>query len=106
MQFLSPRKASITQVCQWVLKAWDSILKEVIVKSSKKTGISNALDRADDDAIYESDGKSQLVMTFWISLEKLLLMRVRRTSQTKMMLLTFIWRTVMTSLLGFTINKA
>ena len=49
--------------------------------------------------------ESQLI-TFWISLEKLLLMRVRRSSQTKMMLLKLIWRTLVTSLLGFTINKA
>lgn len=48
------RKAS-AHVCQWILKARDSIKKVVIVKSFKKTGISNALDGADDDAIYESD---------------------------------------------------
>ena len=49
------RRPTIKQVCQWVLNAWDGIKQEVIKKSFKKTGISNALDGTEDDDLYNND---------------------------------------------------
>jgi hypothetical protein len=50
------KKPSVPLVCNWVIKAWNGVKKEVIIKSFKKCGISNALDGTEDDAIYtESD---------------------------------------------------
>ena len=45
-------EASITQVCDWILRLWNSVKKEVVVKSFKRCGISNAMDGTEDDDIY------------------------------------------------------
>ncbi|CAB4445921.1 unnamed protein product [Rhizophagus irregularis] len=47
------RRAKISDVCEWVKRAWESISDDIIVYSFKKCGISNALDGSEDDAIYE-----------------------------------------------------
>jgi hypothetical protein len=40
-------------MCLWILRAWDCISYEVIVKSLKKAGISNALDGTEDDVMWQ-----------------------------------------------------
>ncbi|KAH9519934.1 hypothetical protein Btru_071295 [Bulinus truncatus] len=40
---------------KWVKDAWDLIPSEMIKKSFIKSGISNAMDGTEDDAIYEDD---------------------------------------------------
>jgi len=40
-------------MCSWILRAWDCISSDVIVKSLKKAGISNALDGTEDDVIWQ-----------------------------------------------------
>ena len=50
-----PQKPDITLVCRWVKDAWDAIPADMIAKSFRKCGISNALDGSEDDAIYDND---------------------------------------------------
>ncbi|CAL4062438.1 unnamed protein product, partial [Meganyctiphanes norvegica] len=49
------KRPTIAQVCQWVKKSWDQVKEEIIIKSFKKCGISNALDGTEDDAIFEDN---------------------------------------------------
>ena len=43
------KKPDYSIICKWVLEAWAEIPKEMIVKSFKKCGISNAMDGSEDD---------------------------------------------------------
>lgn len=54
------KKASITQVCDWILRSWNGVKKEVVVKSFKKCGISNAMDGTEDDEIYQDEESDSL----------------------------------------------
>jgi hypothetical protein len=47
------RHARISDVCEWVKRAWENISNNIVIYSFKKCGISNALDGSEDDAIYE-----------------------------------------------------
>lgn len=49
------RRPSIDMLCRWILEAWSVIPCELIVRSFKKTGISNSLDGTEDDAIWDDD---------------------------------------------------
>ncbi|CAG8749224.1 23546_t:CDS:2 [Dentiscutata erythropus] len=49
------KRPSYSLICQWILKAWDDISAEMIIKSFKKCGISNELDETEDDLLYDSD---------------------------------------------------
>lgn len=49
------KKASIAQVCDWTLRSWSHVKKEVVVKSFKKCSISNAMDGTEDDEIYQEE---------------------------------------------------
>ena len=49
------KEASITQVCDWILRLLNSVKKEVVVKSFKKCGISNAMDGTEDNEIYPDE---------------------------------------------------
>ena len=49
------RAASLTTVCEWVVKSWDNISIELVQKSFKKCGISNAMDGAEDDLLWLDD---------------------------------------------------
>ena len=42
-------------VLQWINKAWQEIPTEMVVKSFKSCGISNALEGTEDDAVYEEE---------------------------------------------------
>ena len=37
------KKVSIAQVCDWILRSWNGVKKEVVVKSFKKCGVTNAM---------------------------------------------------------------
>lgn len=52
------KRPTITQVCEWVKTSWDSVKDEIVVRSFKKCGISNALDGTEDDMLYENTGSS------------------------------------------------
>ena len=39
--------------------AWKAILESIIVRSFKKCCISNALDRSEDDILWEDDGEAK-----------------------------------------------
>ena len=52
------RKPTLGEVCSWVIKTWDGVKPEVIIKSFKKCGISNAMDGKEDDAIFELSDSS------------------------------------------------
>ena len=52
------KKASIAQVYDWILRLWNDVKKEVVVKQFKKCCINNAVGGTEDDAVYwdeESD---------------------------------------------------
>lgn len=49
------KRPSIAQVCEWVLKSWNAISTEIVEKSCKKCGISNAMDGTEDHLLYMSD---------------------------------------------------
>jgi len=42
-----------------VLVAWKAILDSIIIRSFKKCGISNALDRSKDDILWEDNGEDK-----------------------------------------------
>jgi hypothetical protein len=46
------RRPSLELLCDWILRAWNMISPDITVKSFLKTGISNAQDRSEDDAIW------------------------------------------------------
>ena len=50
------RAPSKELVLQWVNKAWQEIPAELVIRSFKSCGISNALDGTEDDAVYEESG--------------------------------------------------
>jgi hypothetical protein len=47
------KAATLETMCSWILRVWDCILSDVIVKMLKKAGISNALDGTEDDVIWQ-----------------------------------------------------
>jgi hypothetical protein len=49
------RRPSISQVCEWVKKSWETVKTETVVKSFKKCGISNRLDGTEDDILFEEN---------------------------------------------------
>ena len=51
------KKPQYNLICKWILKVWKDIPSEMIIKSFKKCGISNALDGTEDDLLYSSDAE-------------------------------------------------
>ena len=49
------RRPSIELMCSWIVRAWDKVDQRVIVTSFLKTGISNALDGSEDDALWQAE---------------------------------------------------
>ena len=52
------RAASLVTVCQWVKESWQELSKEMVERSFKKCGISNALDGTEDDLVWEEEEDS------------------------------------------------
>ena len=48
----------LSYIMFWVKDAWDSINKDIIIKSFKRCGISNNLDGTEDDALFEENSES------------------------------------------------
>ena len=55
------RAASLVTVCQWVKESWQELSKEMVERSFKKCGISNALDGTEDDLVWEEEADSSQV---------------------------------------------
>jgi hypothetical protein len=51
------KRAMLTEMCQWIPKAWQSISQDMIVKSFKVTSISNKLDGSEDDFLWHRSDK-------------------------------------------------
>lgn len=51
------KRPSVELVCSWVLEAWRSLPDDLIAKSFKKTGISNAMDGSEDDQLWECNSE-------------------------------------------------
>ena len=49
------RRPSIELMYSWIVRAWDMVDQRVIVTSFLKTGISNALDGGEDDALWQTE---------------------------------------------------
>lgn len=47
------KRASLVDVCNWILEAWGSIPFKIMEKSFKVKGISNKLDGTKDDLIWD-----------------------------------------------------
>ena len=56
----SMRAASLDVLCEMVIKSWDKVKTESVVKSFKKCGISNAMDGTEDDLLYESEDEEEV----------------------------------------------
>ena len=56
------RAPSKELVLLWVNKAWQEIPAELVIRSFKSCGISNALDGTEDDAVYEEESESEDVL--------------------------------------------
>jgi len=52
------KRPSNSNVYEWVKNSWQRVKSEIIVKSLKKCGISNALDGSEDDILYEESNTS------------------------------------------------
>uniref|UniRef100_A0A914E307 DDE-1 domain-containing protein n=1 Tax=Acrobeloides nanus TaxID=290746 RepID=A0A914E307_9BILA len=54
----NPKSAPMAEYLQWIVDAWDSLPKELISKSFKSCGITNATDGSEDDEIhcFKADG--------------------------------------------------
>ena len=50
--------AYVNNITSLVKDAWDSINKDIIIKSFKKCSISNNLDGTEDDALFEENSES------------------------------------------------
>ena len=55
------RAASLVTVCQRVKESWQELSKEMVERSFKKCGISNALDGTEDDLVWEEEEDSSQV---------------------------------------------
>ena len=64
------KEASISQVCDWTLRSWNDVKKEVVVKSLKKCGFSNAMDGTEDDEIYQDEESNSSEETGNVDIEK------------------------------------
>jgi hypothetical protein len=42
-------------MCSWIVREWEMVDQSVIVTSFLKTGISNALDVSEDDALWQAE---------------------------------------------------
>lgn len=49
------KRASLVDVCSWILEAWGAVSFKTVEKSFKVTGISNMLDGTEDDLIWDRD---------------------------------------------------
>jgi len=54
------KRPSISHICEWIKNSWQRVKSEIFLSLFKKYGISNALDRSEDDILdEESDASSE-----------------------------------------------
>jgi nucleosome binding factor SPN SPT16 subunit len=46
------KKPTVTNLCQWILQAWENINPNTIIRGFKKCSISNFLDGTEDDMLW------------------------------------------------------
>lgn len=46
------KRPDLGTVCSWVVKAWDKIPADMVIRSFLKCGISNSMDGTQDDELY------------------------------------------------------
>jgi hypothetical protein len=46
------RKPTVTNLCQWILQAWEDLNPNTIIRGFKKCSISNSLDGTEDDMLW------------------------------------------------------
>jgi hypothetical protein len=51
--------AAPSEVARYVSAAWKAISESIIVRSFKKCCLNNALDRSEDDILWEDDGEDK-----------------------------------------------
>jgi hypothetical protein len=61
LSFNRPLRAVPLEVARWVSAALKAILESIIIRSFKKCCISNALDRSEDDILWEDKDDSDWV---------------------------------------------
>ena len=54
------KRPGLVLVCEWVIKAWESIPSEMVMKSFLKCSISNSMDGSDDDELFSEFLSGQL----------------------------------------------
>ena len=59
LSFNRPLRAAPSEVARWLSAAWKAIPESIIVRSSKKYCISNALNGFEDDILWEDDGEDK-----------------------------------------------
>ena len=59
LSFNRPLRAAPSEVARWVSTARKTIPESIIVRSFKMCCISNALDRSEDDILWEDDGEDK-----------------------------------------------
>ena len=57
--------ASLVAVCQWVKESWQELSKEMVERSFKECGISNALDGTEDDLVWEEEEDDRITPEQW-----------------------------------------
>ena len=54
------KKPGYDIICKWILEVWTAIPREMIVKSFKKCGISNAMDGSEDDLFGQDEREEEI----------------------------------------------
>jgi hypothetical protein len=52
------KRPTISQVCEWAKTLWELVKQEIVVKSFKKCGVSNALDGTEVNVLFEESESS------------------------------------------------
>ncbi|KAG7154701.1 Pogo transposable element-like 72 [Homarus americanus] len=53
------RAPELDVLCDFVIKAWNDINVETVIKSFKKCGISNSMDGMEDDMLWEDEDETE-----------------------------------------------
>lgn len=57
------RAPQLDVLCQFVIKAWNDIDAQTVIKSFKKCGISNSLDGMEDDYLWQDEEEAEAEAT-------------------------------------------
>ena len=49
------RKPELPTICTWIVEAWQELDPEITIQSFKKCTISNALDRSEDNIVWQDN---------------------------------------------------